>query len=150
MLTDVLFQIASSPLNYGFYHSYPYEHYEKRSLDTWPLSNIVPITPKKEKRNPNPWPNSEQTKSDNQQKQNKESDRKHIVVENTDKKGQYLISSEAKVFPVYPGTLTGEFNLNVPSPVDLTTTPGEVQADYALELPYNGLRFQSPSSVVSS
>ncbi|XP_050664596.1 uncharacterized protein LOC126965198 [Leptidea sinapis] len=28
-------KIATSPLSYGFYHTYPYDHYDKRSNDNW-------------------------------------------------------------------------------------------------------------------
>lgn len=58
-----------------------------------------------------------------------------------------------RLYPVYNGAPdpTSFTVIDSPTPLlDLTTTPGEVQADYTLELPYNGFRFQSPTPVVSS
>ncbi|XP_013165112.1 PREDICTED: uncharacterized protein LOC106115969 [Papilio xuthus] len=142
-------KIASSPLNYGFYHTYPYEHYERRSLDNLPLTNIVPTIIQKEIASP--WAKSEHIKLD-ELKQYKEQSEDNIidVIQSTNNIKEEQ-NSEAKVFPIYPGTQAGELNLDVSNPVvDLSARPGEVQADYALELPYNRLRFQSPTSVVSS
>lgn len=34
--------------------------------------------------------------------------------------------------------------------VDLTTNPGEVQADYSLDLPFNGFHFQSSTPIIST
>ncbi|XP_045535029.1 uncharacterized protein LOC106717753 [Papilio machaon] len=146
-------KISSSPLNYGFYHTYPYEHYEKRSLDNWPLPNIVATTAQKTVTNQSPWPNSEYTKLDEIHQNKEQHNRKRInnVIQNPNNIKEEEQNSAAKVFPIYPGNLAGEFNLDAPNPVvDLSTRPGEVQADYALELPYNRLRFQSPSPVISS
>ncbi|KPJ19499.1 hypothetical protein RR48_11126 [Papilio machaon] len=142
-------KIASSPLNYGFYHTYPYEHYEKRSLDNRPLPNIVAATAQKTVTNQN----SEYTKLDELQQNKEQHNRKRInnVIQNPNNIKEEEQNSAAKVFPIYPGNLAGELNLDAPNPVvDLSTRPGEVQADYALELPYNRLRFQSPTPIISS
>lgn len=62
--------------------------------------------------------------------------------------------SEARLYPVYSGSDGSPpifTSIDAPTSLtDLTTRPGEVQADYALELPYNGFRFQSPATVVSA
>lgn len=65
------------------------------------------------------------------------------------------VKSEPRLYPIYPAPLETSVPIftSVDSPiplVDLTTRPGEVQADYALEMPFNGFRFQSPTAVVSS
>lgn len=60
------------------------------------------------------------------------------------------------MYPVFvqpPETSSSSVFTTIDAPVplsDLTTRPGEVQADYSLELPYNGFRFQSPTPVVSA
>lgn len=63
---------------------------------------------------------------------------------------------EPRLYPVFmPSPVTSSSSdfssIDAPTPLtDLTTRPGEVQADYLLDLPYNGFRFQSPTPVVST
>ncbi|XP_063533099.1 uncharacterized protein LOC134743537 [Cydia strobilella] len=144
-------KIGTSPLNYGFYHSYPpYDHYEKRSGDNWPPPSVMAGTPPPLSRS---WSNLDTG--------NIKTDRIHLAAvytEANDVKGEtpkfIQRESESRMYPVYPGPdATPSFTvIDSPTPLiaDLTTTPGEVQADYALELPYNGFRFQSPTPVISS
>ncbi|XP_068631441.1 uncharacterized protein Osi23 [Battus philenor] len=149
-------KIASSPLNYGFYHSYPFEHYDKRTIDNWPLLSIIqPALTSKD----NTWLKSEESNSNMENKRDKITKEPSNITKRSiavDWKPYNFKDtkpiSEDKVFPVYPGNVPTVFTaVNVPSPIiDLTTIPGEVQADYALELPYNNMRFQSPTTVVPS
>lgn len=65
------------------------------------------------------------------------------------------VKSEPRLYPIYSGPLETSVpaftSVDEPIPlIDLTTRPGEVQADYALEMPFNGFHFQSPTTVVSS
>lgn len=71
-------------------------------------------------------------------------DRVHIATPMEDEKHK-----SERLYPVYNGVEdTPPFD--IPTLPDLTTRPGEVQADFALDLPYNGFRFQSPTTVVSA
>lgn len=65
------------------------------------------------------------------------------------------VKSDPRLYPIYPGpveTSAPVFTaIDAPTPlIDLTTRPGDVQADYALELPFNRFRFQNPTTVVSA
>ncbi|KAL4707912.1 hypothetical protein ACJJTC_013703 [Scirpophaga incertulas] len=149
-------KIASNPVNYGFYHSYPYDYYEKRSRDDWPPAVAMPATPPPSLSVQN-WSNNDAIKIDRANIANV--DRKNdqhvdVVTWRPELPKAIKEEAEARVYPVYAGpegTPAIFTSIDAPTPlVDLTTRPGEVQADYALELPYNGLRFQSPTTVVSS
>ncbi|XP_049870351.1 uncharacterized protein LOC126369829 [Pectinophora gossypiella] len=142
-------KIAASPLNYGLYHSYPpYEHYEKRSRDDWP-SVLMPTTPPS--TSIHPWP---------MQAGDIKVDRIHIAREDikeeaNTKRESNKLRIEPRLYPVYigaPETSPPIFtSIDAPTPLaDLTTRPGEVQADFALDLPYNGFRFQTPTAIVSA
>lgn len=141
-------------MNYGFYQSYPYDHhpYEKRSGDSWPPPALVPVTPPPVMP-VTTWPNMETG--------NVKVDRIHIAKDNgknsleVSTAGNVRLRSEPRLYPVYvgpPDTSPPIFTaIDVPTPlVDLTTRPGEVQADFAIDLPYNGFRFQSPTPVISA
>ncbi|KAL0832808.1 hypothetical protein ABMA28_000970 [Loxostege sticticalis] len=147
-------KIASSPVNYGFYHSYPYDPYiEKRSRDDWPQPGLMPGTPPPSMSVQNPWSNNPVVKID---RSNNNGKSKHTEVVTWKPKLPESVKkeAEARLYPVYPGpdgTPPIFTSIDAPTSLtDLTTRPGEVQADYALELPYNGLRFQSPTTVVSA
>lgn len=63
--------------------------------------------------------------------------------------------SEPRLYPIYagPSDVPGAIftAIDAPTPlVDLTTRPGDVQADYSLDLPFNRFHFQSPTTVVSA
>lgn len=154
-LIDVLFQIAASPLSYGFYHTYPpYDHYEQRSQNDWPSPSTMPAT-------------SPPAMSVDAWNNNLKMDRIHITkaVDKNEKKNgvswkpelpkAIKMKSEPRLYPIFtgPGETSVPVFTSVDAPipiVDLTTNPGEVQADYALEMPFNGFRAQSPVTVVSS
>lgn len=64
--------------------------------------------------------------------------------------------SATQLYPIYKGSPEDDSSgiiasLDAPTPLtDLTTLPGEVQADYSIEFPYNRIHFQSAPAVVSS
>lgn len=65
------------------------------------------------------------------------------------------LRAEPRFYPVYTGIpetpLPVYTAIDAPTPlIDLTTKPGEVQADFALDFPYNGFRFQNPTPVISA
>ncbi|KAI8424423.1 hypothetical protein MSG28_002921 [Choristoneura fumiferana] len=157
LLIDVLFQIGPSPLNYGFYHSYPpYDHYEKRSGDDWPPPVAMPGTPPPSLSKHNSWSNFESgnIKTDRIDLGAGYTDDPNDVKHSDSSMTQFIKrKSDPRLYPVYNGSPDASPFTVIDSPtplLDLTTTPGEVQADYTLELPYNGFRFQSPTPVVSS
>ncbi|XP_028178815.1 uncharacterized protein LOC114366220 isoform X1 [Ostrinia furnacalis] len=150
-------KIASSPVNYGFYHSYPYDpYYEKRSRDDWPQPGLMPATPPPSMSVQNPWPNSNSpvVKIDRSIEHGKDFKHTDVVTWKPELPKAVKQEAEARIYPVYPGpdgTPPIFTSIDAPTPLtDITTRPGDVQADYALELPYNGLRFQSPTTVVSA
>ncbi|CAH0605817.1 unnamed protein product [Chrysodeixis includens] len=154
-------KIASSPVNYGFYHSYPYDYYEKRSGDDWPPPGVMPGTPPPSLSVHNPWTDTESIKHD----------RIHLA---QDKKASKVTpkvpekvtwkpelpkavkrDAEPRLYPIYagPGDVPATIftSIDAPTPlVDLTTRPGDVQADYSLDLPFNRFHFQSPTTVISA
>lgn len=149
-VTDVLFQIAASPINYGFYQSpyhIPYDHYE-RSRNGPPLE----VARSSDSHFNNPHKDVSDIKVErvaevliNKAVKNEPNARKVNVK---------AVKTEARQYPVYTALNLpppSEFTVEdaVPS-VDLTSRPGEVQADFALDLPYNGLHFQSPTPIVSA
>lgn len=63
--------------------------------------------------------------------------------------------AEPRLYPIYagPSDVPGPIftAIDAPTPLaDLTTQPGDVQADYAIDLPFNRFHFQSPTTVVSA
>ncbi|XP_026755672.1 uncharacterized protein LOC113515611 [Galleria mellonella] len=151
-------KIASSPVNYGFYHSYhPYDYYEKRSRDNWPPPAIMPGTPPPA-LSVTQWPlDSGVVKIDRtaladttevvQDKKDDVITWKPELIKTT--KGEI----EPRLYPVYTASQTPSVFTAIDSPgslIDLTTRPGEVQADYTIDLPYNGFRFQTPTTVISA
>ncbi|KAI8424422.1 hypothetical protein MSG28_002921 [Choristoneura fumiferana] len=150
-------KIGPSPLNYGFYHSYPpYDHYEKRSGDDWPPPVAMPGTPPPSLSKHNSWSNFESgnIKTDRIDLGAGYTDDPNDVKHSDSSMTQFIKrKSDPRLYPVYNGSPDASPFTVIDSPtplLDLTTTPGEVQADYTLELPYNGFRFQSPTPVVSS
>ncbi|XP_037868643.1 uncharacterized protein LOC110385501 isoform X2 [Bombyx mori] len=154
-------KVAASPLNYGFYHTYPpYEHFEKRSRDDWPSPAVMPTTSSPSIIAQSPWSNPENG--------NIKADRVHIAKIPQEAKSStkevnwkpeipkaVKKDSEPRLYPVYNGLAhspTAVYSaIDAPAPlIDLTTRPGEVQADLALDLPFNNFRFQSPTPVVSA
>ncbi|KAI5644481.1 hypothetical protein NE865_03588 [Phthorimaea operculella] len=151
-------KIATSPLNYGFYHQhYPpppfdHPHFDKRSHDDddWPTARIMPATPPPS-MSIHSWPHFEG---------DIKVDRIHVAEEDFKKRSLQnvpevsAVKSNARLYPVYVSSETSApifTSLDAPTPLtDLTTRPGEVQADFAMELPYNGFRFQTPTTVVSA
>lgn len=154
-LTGVLFQIAASPLSYGFYHSYPpYDHYEKRSRSDWPANVFAGTAPPPLPRH-STWPLEEVFKLDRISKTSGSENTAEVVTWKPELPKQ-VNPSEPRLYPVYsePETSSaGGVFTSIDAPTlltDHTTVPGEVQADYSLDFPYNGFRFQSPTTVVSS
>ncbi|XP_053603604.1 uncharacterized protein Osi23 isoform X2 [Plodia interpunctella] len=145
-------KIASSPVNYGFYHSYPpYDYYEKRSHEDWPPPSTMPATPPPP-LSVNQWPlDTGAVKVDRTSvvdKDGKESQVKIFTWRSELPKKEEI---EPRLYPVYQSSPAVYTSLDAPnSLIDQTTRPGEVQADYTLDLPYNGFHFQSPSTVVSA
>ncbi|XP_023948800.2 uncharacterized protein LOC112053572 [Bicyclus anynana] len=135
-------KIATSPVSYGFYQGYPYDHYE-RSRD-W--------NPSVPRANPYESPNQINDNKVDRMTADANQNNKETIV----RKSHIQTEPEAKQFPVYSGVINvpppSIFSVvDAPSPlVDLTTQPGEVQADYAIDLPYNGFHFQSPTPVISA
>ncbi|XP_059046086.1 uncharacterized protein LOC131841778 [Achroia grisella] len=150
-------KIASSPVNYGFYQSYhPYDYYEKRSRDNWLPPAIMPGTPPPALSAPQ-WPLDSGVKIDRRisadtTKTVKDNNADVVTWKpelNKVTKGEM----EPRVYPVYTVSQTPSVFTAIDSPtslVDITTRPGEVQADYTIDLPYNGFRFQTPSTVISA
>ncbi|KAJ2952129.1 hypothetical protein O0L34_g4407 [Tuta absoluta] len=148
-------KIATSPLNYGFYHQhYPpppfdHPHFEKRSHDDWSSPSIMPVT--SPPMSIHSWPHYEG---------DIKVDRIHVAEEDVKRRSLpdvpevSAVKSNARLYPVYVSAETSApvfTSLDAPTPLtDLTTRPGEVQADFAMELPYNGFRFQTPTTVVSA
>nr|XP_034829874.1 uncharacterized protein LOC117987020 isoform X2 [Maniola hyperantus] len=144
-----LFQIATSPLSYGFYNTYPYDHFERSR--NWPPSPVVPRSTNAH----NPFTEAGDIQAD------RTNIAEHVFEENIKNKREIkrnmnvkAVKDEDRQFPVYTEVLNlphpSIFTVvDAPSPlVDLTTRPGEVQADYALDLPYNGFHFQGSNPVV--
>ncbi|XP_038220250.1 uncharacterized protein LOC119838388 [Zerene cesonia] len=126
-------KIASSPLNYGFYHNYnPYDHLDKRSND----DALLPGTPSISKPH---WPLKTY-------KNNGVESRGKIYDKQTNNGIWNSISNRKDNYESRQLTNTDFFS----SLPDITSRPGEVQADYSLELPFNRLNFQSPNTVVST
>lgn len=164
-LTDVLFQIATNPVNYGFYH-YPYDYpYEKRSRDDrdWPPSGIMPVTPPPSMTIHNPWRDTEIIKTDRITKselsqKSQERTTKALDIVTWKPELTNVIKEEEinpRLYPVYtaPSDVPEAIftAIDAPTPlVDFTTKPVDVQADYSLDLPYNRFHFQSPTTVVSA
>ncbi|CAK1546027.1 unnamed protein product [Leptosia nina] len=117
-------KIGTSPLSYGFYPTYPpYDHFERRSNDFPPSlkrSRHIAIKGDKIEEKPVTW--------------------KPVLNQFKDEAPRFLTHSQAPIVSTA---------IDAPT-LDLTTNPGEVQADYTLELPYNGLNFQSSHPVVPS
>ncbi|CAH2071269.1 unnamed protein product, partial [Iphiclides podalirius] len=99
-------KIASSPLNYGFYHSFPYEHYEKRSISNWPPpAETSPMPPPLMTVN-SPWPDDnridkldKRQSDESKEKSNSIRPATLITWKPSDPKMTY--DSEAKLYPVY-------------------------------------------------
>ncbi|CAK1598801.1 unnamed protein product [Parnassius mnemosyne] len=147
-------KIAPTPLNYGIYHPYPYDHFEKRSIHNLKSPDISPQTTLPSMTIYRPGPNSDmiKTKLNRVQVKTNEENLKESVNSNSEISEESRKNSEARIFPVYPGPSTSELTV-IDAPIsfaDLATRPGEVQADYTLDLPYNRFRFQSPTTIVSS
>ncbi|KAJ8727614.1 hypothetical protein PYW07_001733 [Mythimna separata] len=152
-------KIAASPVNYGFYQSgYPYDYYEKRSRDDWPQPGIMPATPPPAMSVHNPWLDTEIIKrdrihiaTDKEQRPNKKPE---IVTWKPEVPKAVKKESEPRIYPIYagPSDVPGIFtSIDAPTPLaDLTTRPGDVQADYAIDLPFNRFHFQSPTTVISA
>ncbi|CAG4993027.1 unnamed protein product [Parnassius apollo] len=151
---DVLFQIAPSPLNYGIYHPYPYDHFEKRSIRNWQSSVISPQTTSPSMINNSPWPSSDmiETKLNRVQVETNKQNLKESVTWKSEISEELKKKSDARIFPVYPGPSTSVFTAidDPTSLADVEARPGEVQADYTLDLPYNRFHFQSPTTIVPS
>ncbi|CAG9559938.1 unnamed protein product [Danaus chrysippus] len=132
-------KIAASPLSYGFYHSYPFDHYDKRGLSE--LSSV--------QKPPFPSFNLEDhLKID---RMLRDSDVKQI--KNEKETGKFDVSEQVKDKERIP---VQEDITTPPSVTPLDNNPsyhlnglGEVQADYAVDLPYNGIHFQSSDPVIS-
>ncbi|XP_034829873.1 uncharacterized protein Osi23 isoform X2 [Maniola hyperantus] len=142
-------KIATSPLSYGFYNTYPYDHFERSR--NWPPSPVVPRSTNAH----NPFTEAGDIQAD------RTNIAEHVFEENIKNKREIkrnmnvkAVKDEDRQFPVYTEVLNlphpSIFTVvDAPSPlVDLTTRPGEVQADYALDLPYNGFHFQGSNPVV--
>ncbi|OWR52515.1 putative mitochondrial solute carrier [Danaus plexippus plexippus] len=139
-VTDVLFQIAASPLSYGFYHSYPFDHYDKRGLSE-PSSVQKP-----------PFPSFNLEDHIKIDRVLRDPDVK--LIENEKETGKFDVSEQVKhkekQLPVQEDiTMPPSVTPLVNDPSHHLTGLGEVQADYALDLPYNGLHFQSSDPVIS-
>ncbi|XP_022825428.1 uncharacterized protein LOC111355640 [Spodoptera litura] len=151
-------KIASSPVNYGFYHSYPYDYYEKRSRNDWPPPGIMPGTPPPALSVHNPWTDTEIIKRDRIHiATDKELKTKspEIVTWKPEASKSIKQEAEPRLYPIYagPSDVSGPIftAIDAPTPLaDLTTQPGDVQADYAIDLPFNRFHFQSPTTVVSA
>nr|XP_021187257.2 uncharacterized protein LOC110374042 [Helicoverpa armigera] len=152
-------KIASSPVNYGFYHSYPYDYYEKRSRDDWPPAGVLPATPPPALSVHNPWTDTEIVKRDRihiaTNKEQKTTKGPEIVTWQPELPKAVKKEAEPRVYPIYagPSDVPGSIftSIDAPTPLaDLTTRPGDVQADYAIDLPFNRFHFQSPTTVVSA
>ncbi|XP_060801789.1 uncharacterized protein LOC106134622 [Amyelois transitella] len=147
-------KIATNPVNYGFYHSYPpYDYYEKRSHEDWPPPATMPGTPPPS-LSVNQWPiDSGVVKVDRTSlidKDGKESKVK-VVTWRSELPKPTKEEIEPRLYPVYQPPPTIYSAIDAPNSIaDLTTRPGEVQADYTLDLPYNGFHFQAPTTVVSA
>lgn len=158
-LTGVLFQIAASPLSYGFYHNYPpYDHYERRSRNDWPPPSVMPATPPPA-MSADPWFNTDikvdrihLAKAIEHVTEKKKVD---VTTSRPELPKAVRVKSEPRLYPIYTGPADTQIpiftSIDAPTPLaDLTTRPGEVQAEYALEMPFNNFRFQSPTAVVSA
>lgn len=113
----------------------------------------MPATPPPSMSVQNPWP-SPVVKIDRSNENGKSFKHTEVVTWKPELPKAVKQDVEARLYPVYPGPdgtppILTLFDAPT-SLADLTTKPGEVQADYALELPYNGLRFQSPTTVISA
>ncbi|XP_075972036.1 DUF1676 domain-containing protein Osi23 isoform X2 [Anticarsia gemmatalis] len=156
-------KIATSPVNYGFYH-YPYDYpYEKRSRDDrdWPPPGIMPATSPPAMSVHNPWTDTEIIKTDriqiaqDKKEQRRESKNSDLVKWKAELPKPVKAEVEPRLYPIYAGLsdIPGPIftAIDAPTPlVDLTTRPGDVQADYSLDLPYNRFQFQSPTTVISA
>ncbi|XP_045765569.1 uncharacterized protein LOC123867536 isoform X2 [Maniola jurtina] len=137
-------KIATSPLSYGFYNTYPYDHFERSR--NWPLSQVAPRSTNAH----NAFTEADRTNVaepvfGNSIKNKRETKRNINVKSVKQEDRQFPVYTEAINLP-HPSIFTV---VDAPSPlVDLTTRPGEVQADYSLDLPYNGFRFQGSNPVV--
>lgn len=149
-LTDVLFQISASPLSYGFYPSYPpFDHYDKRSREghlPMPASQETLFLKKSLERTDNFKTEENVAEPVNR----KAVERLYKIGANVNK----LDKEDIRQYTVYNG-YTSEDNIGPSSNsqftlVDLTTNPGEVQADYSLDLPFNGFHFQSSTPIIST
>lgn len=65
------------------------------------------------------------------------------------------VKPEPRLYPIYAGPVDTQIPIftaiDAPTPyTDFTTRPGEVEAEYALELPFNNFRFQSPTTVLAA
>lgn len=119
----------------------------------------MPVTPPPAMTMHNPWIDTEIIKRD----------RIHIATDNdrNSKKNPEIVTwkpelpkavkkeSEPRIYPIYEGPSDVPSSIftsiDAPTPLaDLTTRPGDVQADYAVDLPFNRFHFQSPTTVVSA
>ncbi|GBP75966.1 hypothetical protein EVAR_54619_1 [Eumeta japonica] len=156
-------KITSSPVNYGFYPAYPYERYEKRSHNNWLESANLPGTAPPPLPKYSHWPIDTNVKYDRSLvKASNEADPVVTKLERDTKSDKSLFlsevtkaikeSGEPRLYPVYSETeptTSVLSSLHAPNvPIDLTTSPGEVQADYSLDLPYNRIYFQSPTTLI--
>ncbi|CAH2105760.1 unnamed protein product [Euphydryas editha] len=142
-------KIAASPVSYGFYHSYPpFDHYDKRSRDeNVPVSTSqeISLIKKTLHRADNfkatgivPGPISYETV------ENIHKERENFESLDKEDSRQYTVHNGFTSADILPSS-NSQSTL-----VDLTTNPGEVQADYSLDLPFNRFYFQSPTPVVSA
>lgn len=64
-----------------------------------------------------------------------------------------LDKEDIRQYTVYNGYTSEDivpFSNSQSTLVDLTANPGEVQADYSLDLPFNGFHFQSSTPIIST
>lgn len=144
----------------------PFEHFEKRSQEDW-LSDLITSTTlrpvQQYQQQYQPWMNKLHTsilKSDRKSKENAGSFKLHTSMSDSNRKSKEIAgtlkrelstASEARLYPVYTPESNFITSIDEPSSVsDLTTTPGHVEADFTVDLPYNGIRFQGPTAVVPS
>ncbi|VVD01861.1 unnamed protein product [Leptidea sinapis] len=130
-------KIATSPLSYGFYHTYPYDHYDKRSNDNW-MQLRVPSRKNFAQLSTNV--ESSEVEKFNYRSMN---DIETVTWKPSESR---IIHSNDIYGSSESNSLLSATDDSVP--IDLNTGPSDVQADYALELPYNRLYFQNPTTII--